>query len=463
MMKKYNVLWIQTDEMRVDSLGCCGGDNDTPNIDGLAAQGALFRRHFTTSPICVPSRVSELTGCYPCRTGVLENSVHYNWGKWPRELVAFPEIFAENGWATANFGKYHTPSHGTWGENWHLEHLNDAAHHCGLVPPHDEAAHEVLHLGHDKRNIVVAGRYPEHPRVSPTRSVTDHALEWLEGYQHIRRPFFLRVSYLAPHSPVLAPEPYYSMYRDRDFAWDRPTPELLASLPDYEKHSGEYFGGVGYYHAHSEEEYQRMRRSYYALVRHIDDEVGRLIARLKATGEYENTIILFSSDHGDLMGEYGQFQKAVFYDLTANVPCILAGPGVKPGEYHHLTECVDVAPTLLALCGLEDRCGEQFAGGDMFVGGKDAVFGEILIDGCRRLWIRTQTHSLDITVEKDGAPVAPAQYDGKLIDLAADPLYHRNLYGDPAYAAVQQQLTARLLAHSEAQRVPVQCGRSPRE
>lgn len=444
-MKKYNILWIQADEMRIDSLGCYGGGNLTPHIDALAAEGMLFRRHFTVSPVCVPARVSELTGCYPCRTGVLENTGHYNQGRWPQDLCTFPELFMEQGWATANFGKYHTPHHGTWAENWHLEHLNDVANHCALIPPYDEEEHEVLHLGHDPRNILVAGRYPEHARVSPTRSITDHAMEWLDGYHHIRRPFLLRVSYLAPHTPVLAPEPFYSMCRDIDYDWDRPSPELLAALPEYEAHSGEYFGGTSYYKAHTEEEFQRMRRSYYALVRHIDDEVGRLVAHLKEIGEYENTIILFSADHGNLMGEYGQFQKCVFYDITANVPCILAGPGVPAGTAENLTECVDIGPTLMNLCGLPQPA--QFMGADMFAEDKDAVFGEILVDGCRREWLRTKRYSLDITVEKDGAPVDAAQYDGKLIDLESDPLYHCNLWHDPAYAAVREELTARLLAH----------------
>ena len=443
-MKRYNILWIQADELRRDALGCCGGDNLTPNIDALAAEGALFQRHFTTSPVCVPARVSELTGCYPCRTGVLENSVHYNCGRWPADLKAFPEFFAEQGWATANFGKYHTPHHAGWTENWHLEHLSDVGHFMALHPPYSEEAHEVLHLGRDKNNIIVGGRYPDNPRVSPTHTVTEHALEWLDSYQHIRRPFLLRVSYLAPHTPVLAPEPFYSQYREKNYAWDRPSPQLLENLPDVEKNGSELFGGTSYYAAHTEEDFQHMRRSYYALVRHIDDEVGRLVERLKATGEYENTVILFTSDHGDLMGEYGQFQKTVFYDITANVPCILSGPGVTPGVYENLTECVDIAPTLMNLCGLPPQ--PQLMGEDMFTSDKPEVLGEIFLKGRRRSWLRTKQYSLDITTAENDVRTAPDRYDGKLIDLTADPLYHNNLYADPAAAAVREELTARLLA-----------------
>ncbi len=455
-LKPYNILWIQADELRRDALGCCGGDNFTPNIDALAREGALFQRHFTASPVCVPARVSELTGCYPCRTGILENSVHYNGGKWPQDLKAFPELFLQQGWATANFGKYHTPHHGSWGENWHLEHLIDVGHFCALQPPYSEEEHGVLHLGHDKNNIILAGRYPQDARVSPTRYVTDHAIEWMNCYGHVRRPFLMRVSYLAPHTPVLAPEPWYSMYRDKTYAWDRPAPQLLENLPDYEKNGWELFGGTSYYAAHTEEDFQHMRRTYNALVSHIDAEVGRLLQHLKDIGEYENTIILFTSDHGDLMGEYGQFQKCVFYDVTSNVPCILAGPGVPQGTYTGLTECVDIASTLLALCGLP--ADPQFEGANMFEGGKDAVFGEIFMSGRRRACIRTQAYSMDITLEENGAPVPPERYDGKLVDLAADPLFHNNLWRSPQHAAVREELTARLLAHVRAGGAAVQIG-----
>ncbi|MBQ8612082.1 MAG: sulfatase-like hydrolase/transferase [Oscillospiraceae bacterium] len=458
-MEKTNILWIQADELRVDALGCYGGDNLTPNIDALAARGAVFRRHFTTSPVCVPARVSELTGCYPCRTGVLENSVHYTHGRWPQDLRAFPEFFLEQGWATANFGKYHTPSHGSWGENWHMEHLNEVGHFMALHPPYDEQEHEVLHLGRSERNVIVAGRYPDVAQVSPTHRVTDHALEWLSAYQHVRRPFLLRVSYLAPHTPVLAPEPFYSMYKDKNYTWDRPAQQTLEDRPDLEKNGREIFGGQSYYAAHTEEDFQRMRRTYCALVSHIDDEVGRLVEHLKQTGEYENTVILFTSDHGDLMGEYGQFQKGVFYDITANVPCILAGPGVKPGVYDNLTECVDIAPTLMALCGLQPE--QQFQGEDMFASDKPEVLGEIFLSGRRRSWLRTKQYSLDITTAENGEHTAPDRYDGKLIDLAADPLYHTNVYGSPAYAEIQQQLTGRLLARIAPYPIEVKRGDIP--
>lgn len=453
MRLPYNILWIQTDEMRLDSLGCYGGDNLTPNIDWIAQEGVRFTRHFTNSPVCVPARVSELTSCYPARTGILENSVHYTWGRWPQNLITFPECFQQQGYATANFGKYHTPQHGTWGENWHFEHREDVGEFFGLKPCYDEKENEILHLGNRKNGVVIGGRYPV--TETPTKIITDRAIEWLNSYQHVRRPFLLRVSYLAPHTPVMAPDPFYSQCREHCYNWDRPTPETLAGLPEYERRN------TGDYLRHSEKDYQQMRRSYYSLVQHIDQQVGRLVQCLKEQGEYDNTIILFTSDHGDLMGEYGQFQKGIFYDLVTNVPCILKAPDLASGQVRdNLTECVDIGPTLLELCGLPVQ--SQFVGKNMLKSHKEEIISEILLGGCRRACIRNTEYCLDITLEREGIPVTPDQYDGKLISLKQDPDFHRNLFTCPEALQVREQLIQKLRRRIYENAVPIQLGSRPK-
>lgn len=452
MPAKQNILWIQCDELRTDALGCYGGDNLTPHIDALAAEGAVFENHFTTSPVCVPARVSELTGCYPCQTGILENSVHYNWGKWPEGLNTFPECFLAEGYATANFGKYHTPHHGTWGENWHFCNFEEVGDYFGLREGYDEEAAEILHRGNRKRDVVLSGRYPL--ELSPTVNVTDHTLQWLRYFRGIRRPFFARASFLAPHTPVMVPEPYYSMYDQKEYDWDVPDEQVLSGLPNYEN------GQLEAYRTHTPEEYQRMRRTYYGLVTHIDDQVGRLVQQLKEQGEYDNTVIIFTSDHGDLMGEYGQFQKGMFYDVTSRVPCIIKAPGITPGSrISRLTECIDIGPTLLALCGLPPH--GQSKGQDMLGSNKREVFGEIFLGGVRRSCLRTAEYCLDITTALRDRPAASEEYDGKLTDLKNDPLFHCNLYGKPEYANMQAELTERLFKRMAEDARPLQFGQNP--
>jgi arylsulfatase A-like enzyme len=209
-----NILWIQTDEQRTDSLGCYGNARvRTPNLDRLARRGTTFFEHHTQSPVCVPSRVCELTSRYPHQTGILENSVHFTWGQWPTDaagpVVTFPELFAEAGYATVNMGKYHTPHHLTWLENWHFEFLPEEAGHTALAEGFDEEAHDVIHRGNEHSRVILSGKYPEVVGGrTPQTYLTDHALDWLGMYGHVRRPFLMRVSYLAPHTPVLAPEPF---------------------------------------------------------------------------------------------------------------------------------------------------------------------------------------------------------------------------------------------------------------
>lgn len=457
-----NILWIQTDEQRTDSLGCYGNSRvRTPNLDALARRGTVFLEHHVQSPVCVPSRVCELTSRYPHQTGILNNSVHYTWGRWPEGVSAFPELFAAAGYVTVNLGKYHTPHHHTWLENWHFEWFPDEAHFTGLAERFDEEAHEVIHLGHrGKHSVILSGRYP---RVAggrtPQSYLVDHALDWLRMYEHVRRPFLMRVSFLAPHTPVLAPEPFYSMYDPADMDWDVPDETVLTSRPRYELPAGD----SAVYHAHTDAEYRRMRCTYYGLVSHIDQQVGRLLDALTELGLLENTIIVYTSDHGDLMGEYGQFQKGMFYDLTTRVPCLIAGPGVPVGRREtRLTESVDLAPTLLRMAGLPIP--EAMVGRDLFTASpREDVIGEICLPRggamMRRSWIRTARWSLDFTSEIDGVPTDSDARDYKLVDLREDPLAHCNLAGNPAYSRIIAKLEARLRARTAEGRAPVQQGR----
>ena len=476
MRRPMNILWIQTDEQRTDSIGAYGNRAvRTPVLDRLAQEGTVFKNHHVQSPVCVPSRVCELTGLYPHQTGIVDNLVHYNHGRWPDGIGTFPERFAAAGYATANFGKYHTPHHPTWLENWHFEWFAKEASFFSLGKGFDEAEHEIIHHGNTLPRYIVSGRYP-HVKGgrTPQSHLVDIVSEWLSGFSSVRRPFFVRASFLAPHTPVLAPEPFYGMYDPADMDWDAPSEEVLASRPAYES-SSVIRAWRG---RHTDEQYRRMRCTYYGLVSHVDEQVGRLLGVLEETGERENTLIVYTSDHGVLMGEYGQFQKGMFYDLVTRVPCIMAGPGVPRGRVvEHLTEQVDLGPTLLELAGLpvpEETEGRDLLGPEP---PREDVIGEIggrmmwdmnapmwtdmperhRHSRIRRSWIRTQRWSLDFTSEIEGRPTAAREeQDGKLIDLEADPLAHVNLFGDPGCARIVEELQARFRERTSERRRPLQ-------
>ena len=253
------------------------------------------------------------------------------------------------------------------------------------------------------------------------------------------------------------------MYDPADMHWDVPDEALLASRPRYEIGADR----PAPVYAYTDAELRRMRSTYYGLVAHIDQQVVRLLDCLDDQDELENTIVLFSADHGDLMGEYGQCQKGQFYDIVTRVPMMIAGPGVPQGERRaQLTEIVDLAPTLLNLAGLDVP--PSMSGRDMLHGvHREDVIGEIALPRAghwlnRRSWIRTERWSLDFTSEIDGVPTTtPEQRDGKLIDLHADPLAHVNLYNNPAYADVVSMLQARFFERTAHDRRPVQIGGPP--
>jgi arylsulfatase A-like enzyme len=244
--------------------------------------------------------------------------------------------------------------------------------------------------------------------------------------------------------------------------WDVPDEAIIKSRPKYEIGAR----GPSVYRAHTDNEFRRMRCTYYGLVSHIDQQIGRLIDFLRETEQLKNTIILYTADHGDLIGEYGQFGKGMFYDISTRVPCIIAGPGVPEGKRTScLTECVDVATTLLDVADIPIP--DSMVGRNMFTGHeRNNVIGEIALrrGGVlqRRSWIRTHTWSMDFTSEVDRVPTtSPEDKDGKLVNLEIDPLEHINLYNDPQYSSILEELENQFIVRTSNQRVPMQNGRNP--
>lgn len=457
-----NILYIMTDQQRADSLGCYGNPwVKTPNLDALAARGALFNRYFIQSPVCVPSRTSLLTGLYPHQTGILENSTAK--GIWPEGATTYPEEFAKAGYYTYTCGKAHHPAHK---EHWQTSEkfvwFKDEVMLNKWGAGYDKKEHEVLER--PPSGMIFSGIYPT--KVSGrtnTSHLADLAIKELQRLKDSPRPFLLRVSIMAPHTPVLPPRDLFLLHDPQTMEVRRPTAEELQALPKYERTSDDY------YDKFSDEEIKRLRASYHALVTHVDDQVGRLVQVLKENGQYENTIVVFTSDHGQLNGEHNQYNKRVFYDATTRVPLILAGPGVAPGQrIERLTEGVDLAPTLFRLSGLPVP--EQMRQGrDLFDerNPREFVIGEVAKptreDGSkkpvplRRSWIRTERWSMDYTSEINHRAVTSAEErDGKLIDLLKDTEERKNLYYDPQYASVVQDLTARFESATSQNRRPLQ-------
>lgn len=423
-----NVLLIFPDQMRARAMGCMGTpDVRTPNIDRLAAEGILFRHTYANVPVCCPARAILLTGTYPHRNGMIANDLRLR-----ESEVTLAEILAAEGYHTGFIGKWH---------------LDGGPREPGFVPPGPRrqgfefwAAHECQHRHFEP---VYFRDTPEPIRVTKfePEASCDFAVEFLKS-QPKDRPFFLAVQMGPPHDPYGAPEKYMQMY----------DPGKLTLPPNWIAGSEERRPlppNSPYVPVGGREEIA----AYYAAITALDDQVARLLQTLKETGQDENTIILFTSDHGDMLGSHGLRRKRKPHEESAGVPGIIRWPARVPAGQlvDTLFSHVDMAPTLLALCGLEVP--KQMQGADLSrvalgqtKAGPDAVLFQIFVpyhpDQISKPWrgLRTARHTY-------------ARYsDGPwlLFDNEQDPWQMRNLVNEQDHAELARQLDQQLAALMKA-------------
>lgn len=409
-----NVIFILPDEWRAQALGCMGNpDVQTPHLDKLAAQGTLFRHTLANTPLCCPARANLLTGTYTNRNGMVANDLRFR-----ENITTIGELYAQAGYHTGYIGKWH---------------LDGGPRLPGFVPPGPRrhgfqywAANECNHnyfygwFFRDRNIPIISDRY------EPVYW-TDYAIQFLhnsrrEELRH--KPFFLMLALGAPHDPYLAPEKYMNMY----------DPEKLAMEPNWVE--GTRHGT------------RKDIAGYYASITAIDDQIGRLLSVLWQLGLEDNTIVFFSSDHGNMLGSQGRTQKMLPWEESIRVPGIMRYPGTVPAgrTSHALLSHVDVAPTLLSLCGLQVPAAMQGSDLSHVVTGKSEQgpssaflqnFGPYLASGVKQGWraIRTEGHMY--ARHQSGAWL--------LYDLKNDPYELNNLVSDPSARHLVQKMDASLL------------------
>ena len=455
-----------TDEQRTDSISAYGGQPAvrTPALDSIAGCGVLFANAFCNSPVCMPSRAAQITGRYPHSNGVMCNDMRV---RLPCDQVVLPGLFREAGYHTANFGKAHF---GRWkrdGDDMGFEVSEGVSTRIrlGMIEPALGRPGGVPDARDYGPPFALSGVDPNGRDGTQTALLTDRAIRYLEGREYGDRPFFLRVSYGAPHSPYLAPEPFDRMYAKADLRVPQPDPEDVASLPALLRRHREEYRRLSLL---NEEDYSLLCVSYYGLVAHVDDQLSRILAALDRLGLRENTIVAFNSDHGILLGEHGFIEKHPHhYDEELRVPFLLSWPGRLPSgrRFNGQVELIDFMPTVLDLAGLPIP--DQVQGKSLVPqatgaakAGKVRVFSEggggNLIrssgipkllkeagaasrglggwDDRRRVCVRTKAWKM--VIYNWGLEDEEAQ----LFDLRRDPKEERNLAGDPGCAAIRSQL-----------------------
>jgi len=430
--RRPNVLWLMTDEQRPDSLGCHGSRwASSPHLDRLAAGGVLFESAYTPSPVCVPCRCSLLTGNYGSTTGVLHNQQRLRAGT---KFLTW--AFEEAGYQTASFGKKHYFVDGRQAFQTEGGRVTE-----GIVEPehygkgYDAALHDALQYPDAptkgvRRRWILGGQFPAPQGESAEAKNVDLALGWLEK-RDPSRPFLLRLSLNAPHTPVVAPAEFLNVIDPDKIDLPLPGDEELAVAPDRERLLLRDFEGS---QVLSKAEIRKARHYYYARAAFADAEIGRLLGRMRERGWLEDTIVVFTADHGTHLGDHGLFQKQTFYDQVATVPYIFWWRGLDRRGVRLRTPAgtISLLPTLLELAGI--GAGWPVEGSSLaksVLKGEEPpagpVFSEIQFgyqgyrDHDRQVMVREGRWKMSQFI----GTKAP---DGALYDLAADPGETKNLF-----------------------------------
>lgn len=420
--RRPNVLMLYTDDQRYDSIGALGTPVvQTPNIDALMARGTVFTNPYimggTQGAICVCSRACLMTG----------RTLWHAPGDLPADLPLWPEVFRKAGYTTFAAGKWHNgrPSHARCFSAGGAIFFGGMSDHL-QVPVHDfdptgKYAKADAHVG----------------KAFSSELFSDTAIRFLKDYKE-ERPFFLYLAYTAPHDPRMAPEKYARMYPPEkvplppNFLPEHPFDNGIRTIRDE----------VLAPYPRTAEDTRRQIGAYYAMITHLDEQIGRVLAALKEAGHDQDTIVVFGGDNGLAVGQHGLFGKQNCYEHSLRVPLAIAGPGIAAGErrdafvYH-----LDIFPTVCDLAGVPAPAtveGKSLAG---VLRDKSATVRDSIYAGYTGLMrsVRDERFKLIRYTVKSERHV-------QLFDLKNDPWETKNLADDPAMAKQVAALDARMAA-----------------
>jgi len=424
-----NILWLMADEYRYDVMHCAGHPMvRTPNLDRLAKEGVRFATTYTVSPVCSPSRASAFSGRYAHVHGVTTNQVPAHNGE-----IFLPSILKHYGYHTAISGKLHFvprrfdfgfdqfwsfSAEGPTPEIGYMAFLKNKYGSPAKFPivkgtcpwPDDELGRDVGVFKHD-------------PKDFETEWIADRALDYLRSRKGNAQPWFLYTSFLRPHSPSVLPKKYFDMY-DPAKVPVYPLPanahEMRAAARNRQKR-----------HVIDDPEMERvMTAKYFGNVTNVDDNVGRILDELDKLGMMDNTIILFSADHGNMLGEKAKWFKGVQYEGSARIPLLWREPKAAASNKGRVEtkviENTDLTPTLLDAVGIPIPQGVQGRSFLKLARGKDPEWKDRCFSHLRAGMLRTSQWKL-IDNGGDGSG------DYELYDMRNDPHEERNLAAHPKH------------------------------
>ncbi|NND08314.1 MAG: sulfatase-like hydrolase/transferase [Saprospiraceae bacterium] len=453
-----NIIFLMDDQHRWDALGVENSAVHTPYLDHLAAEGVRFTNAVCQAPMCIPSRNSMMFGLYPNQLGVVRNGGGIPDGKLPAKPLA--QLFAEAGYETAGFGKTH------WGVRCSTRGFETRF----AAEVFEEGAMMMKDLDPDKKQryldeTIDYGPGEEDPSgyLGETSALPegDHRDGWVleKCLSYIKkrkdeRPLFLYLSFLKPHAGHNVPAGFEDLYKLEETTY--------AQQPPWKNDQSSHAEGVnrralyeGFWKKATEDQWKEMTMRYYANCTWIDDMFGRTLKALEDKGLLENALIVYTSDHGEMLGErYYRFNKYCLYDASVRVPMIFSGSALADKWKGKLdmrpAELVDVYPTLLAAARIEIP--PKAVGIGLLNPNQNRAFSFCALHERKdeaAFMARSGNHKLILRFDKKQDASEYTKSDiigGELYDLKKDPQEWNNLYSDAKSTEIMGEMTEQLMA-----------------
>jgi uncharacterized sulfatase len=435
---KVNVLFIVSDDLSAD-LGCYGHPLvKSPNIDRLAARGVRFDRAYCQYPLCNPSRSSVMTGRRPDATKVFNNGPHFR--EFLPEVVTLPQAFRTQGYYTARVGKlYHAGVPMEIG----MDGKDDPPSWDAVVNPRgrDVTDTNLLVNFTPRRSLGSCLCYLKAEGASEEQTdgrAATEAIRLLE--QNQSRPFFIGVGFYRPHSPHIAPKKFFELYPLEKIPAPGSSAGSLAGIPAPAKFMTPPHWGA------TEQQQREVIQAYYASVSFVDEQVGRLLDALDRLKLADNTLVVFWSDNGYLLGQHGQWMKTMLFEEAARVPLVIAGPGAARGTpCPRPVELLDLYPTLADLCGLKPPPGLEGRTLRPLLESPHAVWPHPAYTQVLRLADKNRPRGISVRTERWRYTEWNQGKSGReLYDHERDPAELSNLAENPEYAPQLAELRALL-------------------
>ncbi len=447
MPSRPNILFLFADQHRYDAVGCNGATVvRTPTMDALAAGGTRFTNAFTPVALCSPARGSVLTGLYPHNHGQLANTGNFNcvFDKVILDKVGYPELLSQAGYSVNYVGKWHLPLEGDK-DFWHFDEWHTSreyGHQLAARGLDGDRAAEVQRLEWGGK-AAFCGRAQLSAEDLQEAWVADKTIDMLERHSKEDKPFMIFSSFFGPHFPYAVPAPYDEMYDPKQVERWNNFEESFDGKPLIQQKEMLRWNASHLTWA----DWQKVIACYWGYVTYIDDQIRRILDKLDSLGLAENTMVVYSTDHGDMLGGHRLFNKGMnMYDEIFHIPMIVRWPGVtEPGSVTgSFVNLVDLMPTILEAAGVSPTIpvdGHSIVPllkGEPVADWPDDVYAEYHgyeLALCTQRMVRTESWKY----------IYNPCFEDELYDVVSDPGELRNLADKLGYKHVLRRMKERMV------------------